>query len=485
VASDVRTVFGGANCDGDQGAALHRNFDFVDYVVRGEGETAFPALLTALSRADTAALASTPGLCWRGPDGVARANPMASRPLLPNEIISPDYDGYFERLESSAARSWVEPKLVVEGARGCWWGEKHHCKFCGLNGSFMQFRSKSPNQFYDEIIRLVERHQVLDMYVVDNILDMGYLTTLLPRLTESGYDLRLHYEIKGNLRRDQLTALADAGLVSVQPGVENLSTRVLKIMDKGITGCQNVRLLRDAASAGLAPAWNYLYGFPGELPEDYLPLIEQFPALHHLTPLDVVARIVVERFSPYFNRPELGFTPLAPAPPYRRIYDLPEAELMDLAYMFSAPELGIDESVADQLRAAAEEWQREHVRSRLSQLDLGDSIVLISRRRRFDWTVLTLRDPVEVAAFRLLDQPHKPAALLRKLAGQATAAGIETLLDRWRRLGIVFTDAGQYVHVAAEATNDELLRFEEHFVGSRPDIVGGADSPAMAEAVGA
>ena len=485
VAPDVRTVFGGANCDGDQGAALHRNFDFVDYVVRGEGETAFPALLTALSRADTEALASTPGLCWRGPDGVARANPMASRPLLPNEIISPDYDGYFERLESSAARSWVEPKLVVEGARGCWWGEKHHCKFCGLNGSFMQFRSKSPNQFYDEIIRLVERHQVLDMYVVDNILDMGYLTTLLPRLTESGYDLRLHYEIKGNLRRDQLTALADAGLVSVQPGVENLSTRVLKIMDKGITGCQNVRLLRDAASAGLAPAWNYLYGFPGELPEDYLPLIEQFPALHHLTPLDVVARIVVERFSPYFNRPELGFTPLAPAPPYRRIYDLPEAELMDLAYMFSAPELGIDESVADQLRAAAEEWQREHVRSRLSQLDLGDSIVLISRRRRFDWTVLTLRDPVEVAAFRLLDQPHKPAALLRKLAGQATAAGIETLLDRWRRLGIVFTDAGQYVHVAAEATNDELLRFEEHFVGSRPDIVGGADSPAMAEAVGA
>jgi hypothetical protein len=191
--------------------------------------------------------------------------------------------------------------------------------FCGLNGSFMQFRGKSPTQFFDEIIRLVERHQVLDMYVVDNILDMGYLNTLLPRLAESGYDLRMHYEIKANLRRDQLTALAGAGLVSVQPGVENLSTRVLKIMEKGVTGCQNVRLLRDAVTAGLAPAWNYLYGFPGELPEDYLPLVEQFPALHHLPPLDVVTRIVVERFSPYFNRPELvcpsSFPPVPPPSP--------------------------------------------------------------------------------------------------------------------------------------------------------------------------
>jgi ribosomal peptide maturation radical SAM protein 1 len=469
-APGVRTVFGGANCDGAQGAALHRNFDFVDYVVRGEGEMAFPALLKTLSGSDSEGLAGIPGLCWRGADGVPRANQMTSKALLPDEITAPDYDGYFERLQSSAAHDWVEPKLVVEGARGCWWGQKHHCTFCGLNGSFMEFRSKSPARFYDEIIRLVERHQVLDMYVVDNILDMGYVTTLLPRLAESGYDLRLHYEIKANLRRDQLTALADAGLVSVQPGVENLSTRILKIMDKGVTGCQNVRLLRDALSAGLAPAWNYLYGFPGERPEDYLPLIEQFPALHHLPPLDVVTRIVVERFSPYFNRPELGFTPLEPAAPYRRVYDLPDAELLDLAYMFSTPRQGIDESVADELRAAAEEWQREHVRSRLSHLDLGDSIVLISRRKRFDWTVLSLRDPLEVAAFRLLDQPHTPPALLRKLAGSAAGADIDALLDRWRGLGIVFTDAGHYVHVAPAANNEELLRFEQHFDASRPDV---------------
>ncbi len=45
-----RIVFGGANCDGVQGAALHRNFPFVDYVVRGEGEQAFSQLLNSSSR---------------------------------------------------------------------------------------------------------------------------------------------------------------------------------------------------------------------------------------------------------------------------------------------------------------------------------------------------------------------------------------------------------------------------------------------------
>jgi ribosomal peptide maturation radical SAM protein 1 len=457
----VRTVLGGANCDGSLGAAMHRNFDFVDYVVRGEGEAAFPALLTALAATDHAAAAAIPGLCWRDADGTSRANPMTSRALRPSEIVTPDYDGFFERLESSVARSWVEPKLVVEGARGCWWGEKHHCTFCGLNGSFMEFRSKSPTAFYDEIIRLVERHQVLDMYVVDNILDMGYLTTLLPRLAESGYDLRLTYEIKANMRRDQLAALVDAGLVHVQPGVENLSTKVLKIMDKGVSGCQNVRLLRDSVTVGLAPSWNYLYGFPGEGPADYRPLLAQMPALHHLTPPGAVTRLVVERFSPYFNRPELGFTPLEPAAPYRRIYDLPAAELADFAYMFSSPALGIDEAVADELRAAVEEWQHEHPHSRLSHLDLEDSILLISRRAGFDWTVLELREPSEVAVFRLLDQPHSTAALCRKLPGPLSVDGIEALLERWRRLGVVFTDDGQHVHVVPVANNEELLRFDQ------------------------
>ncbi|ONK14778.1 RiPP maturation radical SAM C-methyltransferase [Streptomyces sp. MP131-18] len=454
------TVMGGANCDSAQGEAVHRNFPFVDYVVRGEGEVAFPALLNALR--DSGDLARIPGLCWRDGTG-SRVNPMATAPLPPAAIVSPDYAGYLERLAASGARHMIEPKLVIEGARGCWWGEKHHCTFCGLNGSFMQFRSKSPDAFYEEIVGMAREHRVLDMYIVDNILDMNYVTTLLPRLIDSGYDLRMHVEIKANMRREQLQTLADAGLVFVQPGIESLNTRVLGLMDKGVTGCQNVRMLRDGASTGLSVSWNYLYGFPGETEADYEPVIAQLPALEHLNPpTGLSARIAIERFSPYFNRPELGFDELRPAEPYRLTYDLPEHELFDLAYIFDAPPRGITSRTAKQLNQALSTWMTANPTSRLVQHDLGDRIVLLNRRRTFSWTTHVLDDPFELAAFQLLEQPRTPRTLIRKLDERFpradAAARVPLLLTTWHELGLLFTDAGHHVHVVPTAVNDDMLR---------------------------
>ncbi|QNP75337.1 RiPP maturation radical SAM protein 1 [Streptomyces roseirectus] len=461
LAPEIVTVMGGANCDGAQGEAVHRNFPFVDHVVRGEGEASFPALLRALD--GDGDLADVPGLCRRGADGASTANAMSTTPLPPAAILSPDYTGYFERLAASAARSWVEPKLVVEGARGCWWGEKHHCTFCGLNGSFMQFRSKDPGAFFDEIVDLVRRHRILDMYVVDNILDMGYLSSLLPRIIESGLDLRMHYEIKSNMRSGQLQTLADAGLIYVQPGIESLSSRVLGLMDKGVTGCQNVRMMRDGAAAGLSVVWNYLHGFPGEDAEDYDEVTVQLPALEHLhPPVEESARIAIERFSPYFNNPGLGFSDLRPAEPYRLIYDLPEPEMFDLAYVFDVPPRGVGEDVVERLNAAIRQWKRSYAGSRLTYCDLGDRIVLVSVRRAFDWHVRELTSPVDVALFRLLDQPHSVAAAVRKLrAGHGEPAGdgeVREILRRWRELGLVFENGGHVVQVAVPGVNEELLR---------------------------
>src|SRR5260370_1218420 len=118
-----------------------------------------------------------------------------------------------------------------------------------------------------------------------------------------------------------------------QPVTPLSISRVLRLMDKGVTGCQNVRLLRDAETVGMNMNWNYLYGFPGETDADYTAVLDQFPALHHLIPPTNPTRVQVERFSPYFDRPELGFGPPRPAAHYRFIYDLPETELADLVYL--------------------------------------------------------------------------------------------------------------------------------------------------------
>ncbi|MFB8200776.1 RiPP maturation radical SAM C-methyltransferase [Kitasatospora purpeofusca] len=446
----VRTVFGGANCDGPQGAALHRNFPFLDYVVRGEGEAAFPALLAGGDLADV------PGLCWRDGSGESTANEMSRRPLPPAAILTPRYDGFYERLDASVAAGWVDPKLVLEGSRGCWWGEKHHCTFCGLNGSSMEFRSKPPADFLAEVLTLAERHQLLDVYVVDNILDMGYFDTVLKSLAELPVDLRLHFEIKANLRRHQFQLLGDSGAAQVQPGIENLSTRVLRIMDKGVTGCQNVRALRDAQSAGVSVTWNYLYGFPGEQPDDYESVIRQLPVLHHLDPPTGAGRIAIERFSPYFDRPELGFAITRPAFQYRATYRLPESELNQLAYVFTAPPRGIGGEVAERLGEAVDTWLARFPDSRLTYREAGGRIVLVNTRPGYDWRVVELTDPAEIAAFRLLGQPRSPAALASKLPGGAAA--VEPVLERFTALGLLFHDGDSYLQVAVESDNQVLMR---------------------------
>lgn len=456
-------AFGGANCDAEQGEALHRNFSFVDFTVRGEGEDVFPRLLTALQTSGD--LAELPGLCWRTSDGNLVVNPMSSQPLPPEQIVAPDYRGYIERLSRSRAASWAEPKLVVEGSRGCWWGQKHHCTFCGLNGSFMQFRSKRPEVFVREVLELAQQHQVLDFYVVDNILDMAYLKSALPAFAEAGYDLRMFYEIKSNLRYDQLQVLRDAGLAHVQPGIESLRSRVLALMDKGVSGCHNVRMLRDAESVGITVSWNYLYGFPGETEDDYDTIVSQFPALHHLQPAKAAGRLKVERFSPYFERPELGFSEVRPHPQYALVYDLPENELRDLAYVFDAVDRGIDEAAADRLRTGIKEWQNCHYDSRLTHCDLGDEIVLVSHRVHFDWSILRLCDPLEIATFRLLNEPRTPASLVEALAVRGVFPGcgdaVAQLLEHWRTLGLTFEDDGRIIHVATQAVNNELLRLPQ------------------------
>jgi hypothetical protein len=205
--------------------------------------------------------------------------------------------------------------------------------------------------------------------------------------------------------------------------------------------------------------WNYLYGFPGERDDDYVSVIDQLPALHHLDPPSGEARIVVERFSPYFNRPNLGFDVLRPAVQYRHTYRLPESELMELAYVFMAPSRGIDDELARRLGAALAAWIGNHPDSSLSHDDLGDRIVLTNTRPGYDWHVIELRDPAQLELFRLLEKPRNTEALARRLPGGEPF--VSDLIGQWTRLGLLFHDGGHVVHVAVEADNQLLLRVQQ------------------------
>jgi hypothetical protein len=136
---DVAVLLGGYSADGDMGAALHREFPFVDLVLRGEADVNFPALLTALgayrASGDTTLLERIPQLCWRDREGRPHVNTRPATPVPPTKMPPPDYADWFAEFHSTPLPGHIVPELVVESSRGCWWGEKHHCTFCGLNGT--------------------------------------------------------------------------------------------------------------------------------------------------------------------------------------------------------------------------------------------------------------------------------------------------------------------------------------------------------------
>jgi radical SAM superfamily enzyme YgiQ (UPF0313 family) len=150
------------------------------------------------------------------------------------EAPSPIYDDFFERLARSPFRAELSPEVAIlfESSRGCWWGAKSHCTFYGLNAATMKFRSKPAAQVAEEILDLAARYKILKFVAIDDIIDLKHVRDLLPLLKESDCDLELFYETKANLTKEQVRAFRDAGVIELQPGIESLSTPILRLMRK-------------------------------------------------------------------------------------------------------------------------------------------------------------------------------------------------------------------------------------------------------------
>ena len=334
MAPNSTIVFGGANCEGEMGVQLRQSFPWIDFVCTGEGDEVFPELaLQILGRKPWAPL---PGIV-----GAREISPPPAKMVTNlDQLPSPDFSGYFDRAESSPLHASLRSRLLMETSRGCWWGEKHHCTFCGLNGMGMRFRSKSSARALEELVELAARYKgrvnpSYSIYLTDNILDMKYLTTLLPALRETGLGISPFYETKANLSRDQVRTLAEAGVKVIQPGIESLHTELLRLMRKGCTAAQNIQLLKWCQEFHIRPLWNILFGFPGEDPRWFQEQVDTVGKLLHLTPPNALCPVRLDRFSPYFAESEVhGISRIRPARALSYIFPLPPQELSRIAYHF-------------------------------------------------------------------------------------------------------------------------------------------------------
>jgi hypothetical protein len=132
--------------------------------------------------------------------------------------------------------------------------------------------------------------------------------------------MEIFYEQKSNINLTQMRQLKDAKVDIIQPGIEALSTSLLKLMCKGVRGSQNIAMMRYARLCGVAINWNLLYGFPSDKREDYEETLRYIALIHHLTPPAMLIPLNIDRFSQYFLAPsKYGIRNLQPLDSYREV----------------------------------------------------------------------------------------------------------------------------------------------------------------------
>jgi magnesium-protoporphyrin IX monomethyl ester (oxidative) cyclase len=326
---EVTTVIGGAACEAEMGREFARHVPQIDHVFSGPALVSFPAFTDRHLSGDT-----TPDI----PGVFSHGRPEPTHPVGPdldiNGNIPLDYTGFLDHFEATLPGGHPAPMLLFETSRGCSWGEKIACTFCGLNGLAMQHRAMSPERAVAHI-RGLFRHvpRCRFFLAVDTIVPEEYFDEVFPRL-ETPPGTAMMYEVRATLDAHQLRTLSDAGVFVVQPGIESLDTPTLKLMRKGTTAFANLRFLKNCVGLPLHVEWNLLLGSPGEPDDVFERYLELIPRLTHLPPPGGAFPISFDRFSQYFLHPGQHKLDLQPREFYQFAYPFPPEALESVAYHF-------------------------------------------------------------------------------------------------------------------------------------------------------
>lgn len=277
---ELPIVLGGSGLSSAPAPAIRAAFPEIDVVVHGEGEKPLAAIAAHL-------LEGRPVHTLHECEAGAARDQVADLADLP----VPDYDDYFALLGSFDPPHRFFPQLGVEMSRGCWWrhcgtaGGRSGCAFCNLNLQWQGYRHKKARQVVTEVATLTRRHQILSVAFMDNVLPPAETDRAFSGLAELGMDLALFAEMRATQGMRRLAALKRAGLREVQIGIESLSTRLLKRLNKGTRAIDNVEIMKHCQALGVANRSNLILEFPGSDAEEVaetlrnLDFVQWFPPL--------------------------------------------------------------------------------------------------------------------------------------------------------------------------------------------------------------
>ncbi len=444
-------IFGGPNCHEEMGQHCLNCFPWIDYVCNGEADDTFPSFLRKVLRQDDGQ--SIPGILSRK-KSASFSDPQPLRDLDKSPL--PDYSDYFEQLRKPGPRSEIgAPSLPLETSRGCWWGEKCQCVFCGDHRRGIVYRSKSGPRILREIKSLADQYQFSSFFCVDDAMDRKHIETVFRRLAENGSKRSFYYQTRPELNRDELRTLSAGGVKMIQPGIESFSDAVLRLMRKGALGLRNVQLLRCCREVGIEVSWRILYGFPGEPVAEYDRMAGLVPLLTHLPPPLGTVQVALKRFSPHWLNPEhYGLTDVQPWPSYSYVYPFRRKKLEGIACFFAfqyadgRKPFEYSRSLRREVGNWIELWQTpDGSHPHLDLCVAGEEVVITDTRPCAARRTHRLRG-LTAKVLLQCDSVQSTNALLRAFGPQAGDAAVERSLGELAANRLLIENGGRYLSLA-------------------------------------
>jgi hypothetical protein len=280
----------------------------VDYVIRGEGEVAMPALAKAVKAGGSVERA--PGIVFRKPDGSLHI----SEPVI-SDSLDGDYKAGLDLLQHAFYKRGRSGSAVVTASRGC----PMRCSYCSVGASsYIRYRRRPVDSVLLEIEDAVARYDVgfIDFEDENISFDREWILRLLSGISERfggcGIELRaMNGLLPTTLDEVVVRAMKNAGFKTLNLSIGSTSARQQRKFKRPDVNAAFDRALLYAEREGLQVVGYIIVGAPGQSPHDSI-----------LDLLHLAARRVLGGVSVYYPAPgsedyqkcmEAGILPEAPS----------------------------------------------------------------------------------------------------------------------------------------------------------------------------
>ncbi len=453
-------VVGGSMFTGDATRNLFKTFPEINVVVNGEGELPLSRLVSDLRKSRSfGEMAHVKGIVT--PESTEnKASAFFNQMTDLSDLSPPDYDDYFDLLQSFSPEKTFFPTLPMEMSRGCWWhrpledGKSTGCAFCNLNLQWEGYRAKKTMQTVSEIDHLTTKYKTLSVAFMDNLLPLKTSKDIFTRIGKLKKDLLLFGEIRATTPRHILADMRIAGMKEVQIGIEALSTRLLRKLNKGTTAIQNIEIMKHCETLGISNSSNLILCFPGSDQKDVDETLRNLEFTLPYRPLKMVY-FWLGLGSPVWRHPEnFGIKAVFNHRNYAGIFPLEIFKSMQFAIQSYRGDLGHQRKLWTPVKKKLKAWKKTYDELRrgsrheniLSFSDGRDFLII--RQKRTQDGHLTHRLEGTSRAIYLFCQEHRS---LKRILERFTAVGSDQVVPFLRMMvdkKLMFEENNKYLSLA-------------------------------------